>query len=433
MQIILLSGGEGKRLYPLSNTVRSKQFLKVLRSPAGNPESMVQRVVRQIADAELNCELTVATGAAQKEMIVSQLGSGVSVVTEPERRDTFPAIALAATYLASEKHCSRDEVVVVMPCDPYTDAGYFAAVDRMCRAVEAESADLVLMGIRPAYPSTKFGYVVPGDCSDEGEVRRVAGFTEKPDEPRARALIGQGAFWNGGVFAFRLGYMTDIVKRYVDTCDFSDLRARYGELPKISFDYEVAERAESIAMVPFCGEWKDLGTWNALAEKLPERIVGNVVADAASENTCVVNELRIPIVCLGVRDMVVAASADGILVCDKESSERLKDYAGMAVTDTPMYEERRWGDSTVVDRRMFADGTSLRTEYLRIDAGSVVDCLSAGGCRTVVTVAFGDGELCSDGACKSIGRGDSVTVDAGRRCAVRALTDMQIIAIRFDS
>lgn len=434
MQIILLSGGEGKRLFPLSNTVRSKQFLRVLHSPAGNTESMVQRVVRQIGESGLDCELTVATGTAQKEMIIRQLGSEVSIVAEPERRDTFPAISLAATYLASEKHCSSDEVVVVMPCDPFTDAGYFATIARMCQAVKTGMADLVLMGIRPTYPSTKFGYVVPSCDSDSADMLIVDRFTEKPDEHRAAKLIEDGAFWNGGVFAFRLGYMTDIVKRYVETDDFSELRTRYGELPKISFDYEVAEKAESIAMVPFSGEWKDLGTWNALAEQLSERIVGNVVVDADTENTCIVNELQIPIVCLGARDMIVAASADGILVCESRCSERLKDYVGKVISDTPMYCERQWGERSVVDRRMFADSTSVRTEYLHVDAGCTLDCAVTADCqKRVLTVIDGKGELIMDGLCKNLCSGDTVAIHKGQSCIVQASTDIHIIEVTFES
>ena len=120
MQIILLSGGSGKRLWPLSNEARSKQFLPLLASPSGGRESMVQRVVRQLGEAGLGDEITVATNAAQRDIIINQLGGGIGIVTEPERRDTFPAIALSSAWLALGKSCSRDEVVVVMPCDPST-------------------------------------------------------------------------------------------------------------------------------------------------------------------------------------------------------------------------------------------------------------------------------------------------------------------------
>ena len=203
MQIILLSGGSGKRLWPLSNNTRSKQFIKLLTAPDGSKESMVQRVIRQLKESGFSDSITVATSASQRDVIINQLGDEISVVTEPERRDTFPAIALASSYLTHEMHCSADEIVVVMPCDPYTEAGYFETIKRMADAVMDNRAELVLMGIRPTYPSAKYGYVVPVSDNGESGIYRVSRFTEKPDVMTAEKLISEGAFWNGGVFAFR--------------------------------------------------------------------------------------------------------------------------------------------------------------------------------------------------------------------------------------
>ena len=128
MQLILLSGGSGKRLWPLSNNSRSKQFLPLLSKEDGTMESMVQRVIRQIDEANLTKDITIATNSTQLDIITNQLGDRVSIVTEPERRDTFPAIALASSYLKFSKHCSENEIVVIMPCDPYTETGYFEAI-----------------------------------------------------------------------------------------------------------------------------------------------------------------------------------------------------------------------------------------------------------------------------------------------------------------
>ena len=157
MQLILLSGGSGKRLWPLSNNARSKQFLPLLEKENGEMESMVQRVVRQAQEANLTNDITLATNASQLDIIQNQLGERVSVVTEPERRDTFPAIALAASYLKLKKKCEDDEVVVIMPCDPYTELEYFHTIARMVECVEKNVADLVRMGIKPTYPSAKYG------------------------------------------------------------------------------------------------------------------------------------------------------------------------------------------------------------------------------------------------------------------------------------
>lgn len=324
MKIILLSGGSGKRLWPLSNDIRSKQFLQVLESPDGRKESMIQRVVRQIHSVGHSDGIVVATGEAQKEYVEAQLGRKIGIVTEPCRRDTFPAIALSCSYLASEG-TDPDEPIIVMPCDTYADDTYFSTVCTMADAVKSGAADLVLMGIAPTYPSEKYGYIIPAKdapTDSQGAVK-VERFTEKPDVKTAERLLAEGALWNGGVFAFRLGYLMDIAAKYMPGRDFREVHAAYSEFPKISFDYEVVEKAESIAVVPYAGEWRDLGTWNTLTEKLPGATAGTARLHDC-ENTHVVNELGIPVMGLGLKDTVIVVSPEGILVSEKSSSEKLK-------------------------------------------------------------------------------------------------------------
>lgn len=326
MNIILLSGGSGKRLWPLSNDIRSKQFLQVLEAPDGRKESMIQRVVRQIRATGHADSIVVATGAAQKDYVRAQLGRSIDIVTEPCRRDTFPAIALSCSYLASQG-TPDDEPVIVMPCDTYADDTYFETVCRMADAVKGADAQLVLMGIKPTYPSEKFGYIVPvegAEADPQTGAMPVQRFTEKPNVATAERLIDGGALWNGGVFAFRLGYLMRIVEKYMPGKDFSQIHAEYDKLPKISFDYEVVEKARAVAVVPYSGEWRDLGTWNTLTEKLPSKTEGTARLENC-ENTHVVNELGIPVIGLGLKDLVIVISPDGILVSDKSSSERLKD------------------------------------------------------------------------------------------------------------
>lgn len=232
------------------------------------------------------------------------------MVAEPKRRDTFPVIALACLYLEKEKLCSSDEVVVVMPSDPYTDEGYFRIIKQMSEAVKQDVAELVLMGIQPTYASTKYGYIVPR--SRVGSTLQMERFTEKPDENKAKELIDGSALWNGSVFVFRLGYLLVIARKYVQADSFKEAVKHYGEFPKISFDYEVAEKAESVAVVPFAGIWKDLGTWDALSEVLGVKAAGNMLLDKNSRNTHVVNRLGLPCVCVeGGGNLIVAASRTG--------------------------------------------------------------------------------------------------------------------------
>lgn len=431
MQIILLSGGSGTRLWPLSNDARSKQFLKLLPAPDGGRESMVQRVVRQLREADIKADLTVATSQTQHDSVISQLGPQASVVTEPSRRDTFPAICLACEYLALEKGCPADETVVVMPCDPYTEPGYFKAIARMAEAVERGEADLMVMGIEPTYPSAKYGYVVPR--REEGrEVLTVERFTEKPDVPTAEKLIAQGAKWNGGVFAFRLGYMTDISRRFVSESDFASVRAAYGEFPKISFDYQVAERAESIGMVPFEGEWKDLGTWNTLTDELETLDYGNVTRDGTSENTHIFNETGLPLMCIGTSNLVIAASPDGILISEKAKSENIKEYAAK-LKHRPMYEERRWGVYRVIDHTEAPDGFCTLTKRLTLEPGCSISYQKHTHRSEVWTFIGGEGEIVIGADRRPIGRGETVTIPAGTMHALKAKTPLTFIEIQTGS
>lgn len=432
MQLVLLSGGSGKRLWPLSNNARSKQFLQLLEKGDGTLESMVQRVVRQVQEANLTTDIILATNASQLDIIINQLGDTVSIVTEPERRDTFPAIALAASYLSLEKQCSDDEVVVIMPCDPYTEIGYFETIARMVECVQHDVAELVLMGITPTYPSEKYGYVVPiEDASDEQRAISlpVARFTEKPTMAVAQKLLQQGALWNGGVFSFRLGYMMNIVRRYITSHSFADTRARYREFPKISFDYEVAERAQSVAVVPFNGEWKDLGTWNTLTDEFTTYVIGNAVMGTHCVNTHVINELQNPIYVDGLQDVVVAACPDGILVCGKQHAEDIK-KAVEHLTPRPMYEERRWGTYRVLDDTVYPDGHHALTKSITLKAGKNISYQIHHHRAETWTFTQGEGIFVLNGVEQRVKAGDTVLIPVEYYHSIKALTELTFIEVQ---
>lgn len=428
MKIILLSGGSGKRLWPLSNDARSKQFLRLLTAPDGSHESMIQRVVRQIQTANLTDDIVVATGASQKDAIENQLGDALSVVTEPCRRDTFPAILLASSYLKS-KGTPDDEPVIVMPCDSYTEAAYFGVIAKMANAVKAGVADLVLMGIEPTYPSAKYGYIVPVKGAQQKDgAYPVERFTEKPDVETAEKLIEAGAVWNGGVFAFRLGYLMEIASKTVQNTDFKTLRAGYADLPKISFDYAVVEKTKSVAVVPYAGQWKDLGTWNTLTDELEQHHHGNVLAEN-SEDTYIINELELPLVCIGGRNLVVAASPDGILVSERNQSENLKHLVD-SLGKRPMYEERRWGEYKVIDNVEFSDGYSALTKQVTLKPGKSISYQTHDCREEVWTFLDGEGEVIIDGERKGVKRGDVVNIPQGVRHALRAITPLTFIEVQ---
>lgn len=424
MNIVLLSGGSGKRLWPLSNDVRSKQFLKLLSDEQGNYESMVQRVYRQIVKAGIEAHIVVATSASQVEAIRGQLQNDVDIVIEPERRNTFPAIVLAASYLESRKKMDPEETVIVLPVDPYVDVAYFETFKKMDEEVRKGEADIVLMGIAPSYPSEKYGYIM------QGEPGKVTGFKEKPDETAAARLIQEGALWNAGVFAFKLKYLMQIADKYVKDRDFSYVVNHYGDLKKDSFDYEVVENAKSLAVVPYKGEWKDIGTWNTLTEEMKEESIGDAIMGEECVNTHVINELSIPVVALGTQNLVIAASPDGILVSDKHKSSYIKPYVEN-IADRPMYEERRWGEYKVYDYSQYKDGTKSLTKHVTIHAGMAQDYQLHRYKDEVITVVNGSGELVIDGCLMKLSCGDTISIRRGQKHAIRAFQDLQMISVQI--
>ena len=393
---------------------------------------MVQRVVRQIHDAGLHADITVATAVCQQDGIISQLGDEVGIVTEPTRRDTFPAVCLACEYLALEKHLSPDEPVIVMPSDPYADAGYFKRIADMASLLESSSADIILMGVSPTGPDAGYGYIVPGDSLGSCGAYSVSRFVENPSVLLAEDLISHGALWNSGVYAFRLGYLTEIARRYVDVPTFDGVRDNYASYPIASFDCEVAAKAPSSVVLPYDGEWKDLGNWRALTAHLRSNTYGNVTVDSTTSNTHVINELDIPVMCIGVSDLVVAASPDGILISSKDSSEEIKAYASR-LKSRPMYEERRWGTYKVIDYIDYPDGYSALTKHLVLRPGASIS-YQQHACRDEVwTFIDGQGEIVLDGERRPVSRGMTIFIPKGMRHALRATTPLSFIEVQSGS
>ena len=344
MNIVLLSGGSGKRLWPLSNDVRSKQFIKLFKKD-DEYESMVQRVYRQITTVDFNANITIATSKSQASAIKNQLGEKISICVEPCRRDTFPAIVLAVAYLHDELKVEENEAVVICPVDPYVDNTYYEAVKELQRLAEYGDANLTLMGIEPTYPSEKYGYIIPENGT---KISKVKEFKEKPDTEKAKEYLEQKALWNAGIFAFKIGYLLEKAHSMIEFKDYKDLYNKYEKLSKISFDYAVVEEEKSIQVLRYIGDWKDVGTWNMMSEVMADKTKGKAILDETCENTNVVNELNIPILCMGCEDMIIAASGDGILVSNKERSGYMKPYVEKIEVDA-MYAEKSWGTYTVID------------------------------------------------------------------------------------
>lgn len=422
MNIILLSGGSGKRLWPLSNDIRSKQFIKLFKDDNGNYESMVQRVYRQITNVDSEAKVTIATSKSQVSAIKNQLGDNVSVCVEPCRRDTFPAIVLAASYLHDVLGVDNDECIVVCPVDPYVDDSYYEGVKALEGIVKQNTANLTLMGIKPTVPSKKYGYIIPKTAES---ISCVKEFKEKPDKEIAKKYIAQGALWNAGVFAFKLGYLLDKAHTMIDFENYQELYSKYETLTQISFDYAVVEKEKSVQVMRFAGEWKDVGTWNMMSEVMADIAKGNVIIDETCKNVNVVNELDIPVLCMGCNNLIVAVSGDGVLVSDKERSGAMKEYVEQINTDV-RYAEKSWGTYTVIDV-----GPGSMTIKISLQAGSKMKYHSHEMRNEVWNVISGSGKVKMDGMEQIVGPGDVVTIMAGCKHTLIAETDMSVIEVQI--
>lgn len=422
MNVVLLSGGSGKRLWPLSNEVRSKQFIKIFKTPDGGYESMLQRVYRQITSVDSGARITIATSKSQVSAIHNQLGSSVGISVEPCRRDTFPAIVLAAAYLHDVVGVCPEEAVVICPVDPYVNNDFFEAVQQLWELAKSGAAGLCLMGIRPTYPSEKYGYIIP---ESEDRVSRVSVFREKPDAETAKQYIEQGGLWNSGVFALRLGYLLSRAHELLNFSDYADLYARYADLPKISFDYAVVEHEKDICVQRFSGEWKDIGTWNTLTEVMEEPSLGNVRLTDSCSNVHVINELDIPILATGLNNLVITASSDGILVSDKESSSYIKPYVD-ELDQQIMFAEKSWGNFRVLD----VEEKSM-TIKVTLSPGHHMNYHSHDRRDEVWTVISGRGKTIIDGMEQPIKAGDVITMQSGCKHTVVAETELHMIEVQL--
>lgn len=421
MNIILLSGGSGKRLWPLSNDIRSKQFIKIFKNDDDSYESMVQRIYGQIQKVDKDSTVTIATSKSQVSSLHSQLGNNVGISVEPCRRDTFPAIALATAYLHDVMNVSEDEAVVVCPVDPYVDDEYFEVVKQLGDIAESGEANLVVMGMEPTYPSEKYGYVIP---EDKKPVSKVITFKEKPSQEVAKSYIEQGALWNGGVFAYKLSYVLNKAHELIDFVDYKDLFNKYDTINKISFDYAVAEHENNIAVVRYSGQWKDLGTWNTLTEAMHENVIGNAILNDTCDNVHVLNELDIPVLCMGLKDVVVSCSPEGILVSDKEQSSYIKPFVD-SIEQPIMFAEKSWGEYKVLD----VEDTSM-TIKVTLRKGNQMNYHSHERRDEVWTIISGIGMANVNGRIFELHAGDTIKLPVGCKHTIYAQTDLELIEVQ---
>lgn len=409
MNIILLSNGFNKRLWPLSNEARGVQFLKVFAGADGAGESLAQRMVRTIRAAEPDSRIVFAACENQVPQIRAQFGDGADISVAHDGRGSFAAIAMAAARLAAQG-AGGDEPVVVCPLEGYLEADYPACLAKLRDAASRpDAADLTLMGVEPIGAGGSYGLIVPAGSGPIAPVARLL----PPNADEA------GALWNVGVFAFRPGRIPGMAQSASDGCAASD---------EADFCEAVAGQGRTVGVVRVGGAWRNLENWDALTGVMSEAVAGNAMARDC-ENTHVVNELGIPMIALGMKDAVIVATPDGILATGKARSPELGKYVGEA---RAMYERRGWGEYRVLDQKLRQDARNSLTKELVIAPGQHISYQRHRHRTEVWTFIEGSGDLILDDEVRRVNRGDVAVIAACMKHAIRAVDgELRIIEVQI--
>lgn len=384
---VILCGGSGTRLWPASRADRPKQFLKLI-----GDRSSFQDTILRVMDLPGADEIVVVTGKAMAELVERQareLGVKLTVIIEPEARDSAPAIAAAAAYVQS---ISPDGVMLMLAADHHiAEPEMFR--DAALVAVEASKTGLIVtFGVQPTSPATGFGYIKPGDALPGG-VRAVAAFVEKPDLATAKAYIEDGYYWNSGNFAFTARTLLDELKAFEPAIREGAMesvrdgrregvrllldRAAFGKTTKKSLDYAVMERTTRAAVAPAAFTWSDLGAWDAIWEASIRDVAGN----AASGDIHLINTKNVlarstgPFVgAIGVEDLLIVAEPDAVLVCrrgDAQAVKTLVDVLKAGGRDIAMRHAIAFSGG--VERQPVTSTSEAVVQLWRMEAGAVAE------------------------------------------------------------
>ncbi|WP_454718442.1 mannose-1-phosphate guanylyltransferase [Caulobacter segnis] len=335
---VILCGGSGTRLWPASRSDQPKQFLKLV-----GDRSSFQETVLRVKDIPGVAEIVVVTGEAMVGFVAEQtaeIETWVTILVEPEARDSAPAVAAAAAYVQG---LDPDGVVLMLAADHHVaDPEMFR--DAAVTAAKAAEHDLIVtFGVQPTVPATGFGYIRPGAPLLDGSVREVAAFVEKPDRETAERYLLEGYLWNSGNFAFKASTLLGEFEAFEPSVAEAakacvaklELEAGIGRLDrvafagaaKISLDYAVMERTTKAAVAPAAFAWSDLGAWDAIWEASVRDHDGNAQdgdVDLHEATNVLVRTTGPYVGVIGVSDIVVIAEPDAVLVCHRKDSQAVK-------------------------------------------------------------------------------------------------------------
>lgn len=343
---VIMAGGRGRRLWPLSTPERPKQFIKV------NGESLLARTYNRVASLIDRENLLVVTNQGKGKLVEEDLPQlpARNIIEEPMGKNTAPCIGLSAVYSQKVLNLEKeDSVMVVLPADHMVGReARFRELLQLAARVAYEQEELVTLGIKPTRPATGFGYIEAGDTIEGNETaKRVLSFTEKPGPSTAEKFLKAGNYyWNSGTFIWRTDkllegledYMPDLfrgLEKIKDSLGTSrekeTLREEYENFTGTSIDYGLMEKASNRAVIPASVEWSDLGDWPSFELLLESDEYDNSfkgeVTFRESEGNLVYDHTGKPSVVLGLSGVVVVNTPEALLVMDKDQAQEVKQVA----------------------------------------------------------------------------------------------------------
>ncbi|MGV3487364.1 MAG: sugar phosphate nucleotidyltransferase [Tuberibacillus sp.] len=408
----------------MTNPLRSKPVIKLLINEKGEPESMLQRVCRQLDAMGWLSHTIIVTCQSQAEEIKNQICDHIPLVIEPMQKGTFPSVALASAFLRSKLGAAMDEVIAVLPVDAMVDSAFYFALENIPRFLKESGANLALLGSRPENPSPQFGYIVPM-TDGHPNYHPVCSFVEKPNSIRAHELLQQNALWNCGVFVLSLRFILEVLHQKGWPTDFDALIDVYFKLPETSFDVEVTEKTSQSIVIPFNGQWNDLGSWEAVTDHLHMTLLGKGSISTDSINTHVVNELPLPVHVIGIPNAIIAASPNGILVADKKKASAIKQIIN---DDNSKHVVEKWGSDKVL-----RDGYKSQARLLQMKAGFSKVIQINPFKQEIWTVISGTGEGIQNDRIFQLNPGDAIKLHSGETITVTAFQPLEMIRVILDS